>query len=286
VPLISRRRPAPGLSRWEERFLPDNRSFLEIVNGAPAPAPSCRRHFGASTRAFTSRLSWSATVCAGAAIVALSAAVYATMGFLDEKPIAGFEREAAEPAAAAWSGMARIGTARIDRASEAKPSLPASEPAATDRAARLIAALAPADPRLPDPQGANPADMLRWDIVKGADGRVSRLWGRIGANETEEQFRRLSADYAELVEERDRLRERISELEQTLFLSQAPQAPRQLARVPPDDSFGASSAKPGAAAIAFPSPAAAAQKNFTPPSSVPNYFSDESGAILGSRSTR
>ena len=135
-------------------------------------------------------------------------------------------------------------------------------------------------------------DLLRWDTAKGSDGHIARFWAHIGTREAEEQLERLSADYAELVGERDRLRERVRELEQMLSLSQAPQPPPQTARLLPDNSFGASSAKPGAAAIAFPGAAAAAeqsrqvQKNFTPPGSVPNYFSDESGAILGSRGTR
>jgi len=283
--------------------LPDNRSFLEIVNGArapsrstPAPAPRRRQHRTASTRAFAFRLSWSATACAGAAILALCAAIYGTVGYVDEKRIADVAREAAEPAAARIDNVridnARIDGARIGTASVAKPPLAAPESAATDRTAALVVALGPADPRLPDPQAATVTDLLRWDTAKGSDGHIARFWAHIGTREAEEQLERLSADYAELVGERDRLRERVRELEQMLSLSQAPQPPPQTARLLPDNSFGASSAKPGAAAIAFPGAAAAAeqsrqvQKNFTPPGSVPNYFSDESGAILGSRGTR
>jgi hypothetical protein len=61
--------------------------------------------------------------------------------------------------------------------------------------------------------------------------------------------------------------------------------------MPPDNSFGASSVKPGAAIIAFPGGAAASEqaghvyKNFNPPGSAPNYFSDESGAILGTHTS-
>src|SRR5207237_9032303 len=137
-------------------------------------------------------------------------------------------REAAEPAA----------PARIDTAGEEKPPLPASKPAATDRAAPLIAALGPAVLRLAEPQNATMADLLHSDTAKGPDGHIARSWARIGAREAEERLQRLNADYAALADERDRLRERVRELEQTLFLAHAPQRPPQTARVPPDDSFG------------------------------------------------
>ena len=177
-------------------------------------------------------------------------------------------------------------------ATEPKPTLAASAPAVIDRAPPpLIAALGQTDPRLPDPLAANVAGLLRQDAAKASDSYIARLWARIAARDAEEQLERLAADYAELVDERDRLRERVRELEQSLSLSQAPQDSPQPAKGPPDNSFGASSVKPGAAIIAFPGGAAAGEqaghvyKNFNPPGSAPNYFSDESGAILGTHTS-
>jgi len=298
--------------------LPDNRSFLEIVNGArlpsSAPAPMPRRGWpiAATARAFAFPLSWSVTVCAGVAILALCAAIYGTIGYVDEKRLADAERLAAEHAIRTNADLQRqldrardespASAASLATASEPKPTLAASAPAVIDSAPPpLIAALGPAaawlsdarlpDARLPDPLSATVADLFRRDAAKPTDGYLARLWARIAAREAEEQLERLAAEYAELVSERDQLRERVRELEQTLSLSQAPQDPAQPAKVPPDNSFGPSSVKPGAAIIAFPGGAAASEqaghvyKNFNPPGSAPNYFSDESGAILGTRTS-
>jgi hypothetical protein len=296
--------------------LPDNRSFLEIVNGArvppsaPDPMPRRGRAIAATARAFAFPLSWSVTVCAGVAILALCAAIYGTIGYVDEKRIAVAERVAVEHAIRTNADLQRqldrardalpASGARIETASaatEPKPALAVSAAAAIDRAPPpLIAALGQtdprlSDPRLPDPLAANVAGLLRQDAAKASDSYIVRLWARIAARDAEEQLERLAADYAELVDERDRLRERVRELEQSLSLSQAPQDSPQPAKGPPDNSFGASSVKPGAAIIAFPGGAAASEqaghvyKNFNPPGSAPNYFSDESGAILGTHTS-
>ena len=298
--------------------MPDNRSFLEIVNGAPVPSsvadplPRRGRPVAATARAFAFPLSWSVTVCAGVAILALCAAIYGTIGYVDEKRLADVERAAAEHAIRTNADLQRqldrardespASAASLATASEPKPMLPASVPAVMDRAPPpLIAALGPADARLPDarlpdarlpdPLSATVADLFRRDAAKPTDGYVARLWARLGARGAEEQLERLAAEYAELVSERDQLRERVRELEQTLSLSQAPQDPAQPAKLPPDNSFGPSSVKPGAAIIAFPGGAAASEqaghvyKNFNPPGTAPNYFSDESGAILGTRTS-
>jgi hypothetical protein len=266
----------------------------------------------ATARAFAFPLSWSVTVCAGVAILALCAAIYGTIGYVDEKRVADAERLAAEHAVRTNADLQRqldrardespASAASLATASEPKPTLAASAPAVIDRAPPpLIAALGPADARLsdarlpdarlPDPLFATVADLFRRDTAKATDGYLARLWARIGARDAEEQLERLAAEYAELVSERDQLRERVRELEQTLSLSQAPQDPAQPAKAPPDNSFGPSSVKPGAAIIAFPGGAAASEqpghvyKNFNPPGSAPNYFSDESGAILGTRTS-
>jgi len=304
----------PGLWWGEHQLLPDNRSFLEIVNGArvppsaPDPMPRRSRAIAATARAFAFPLSWSVTVCAGVAILALCAAIYGTIGYVDEKRIAVAERIAVEHAIRTNADLQRqldrardalpASGARIETASaatEPKPALAVSAAAAIDRAPPpLIAALGQtdprlSDPRLPDPLAANVAGLLRQDAAKASDSYIVRLWARIAARDAEEQLERLAADYAELVDERDRLRERVRELEQSL--SQAPQDSPQPAKMPPDNSFGPSSVKPGAAIIAFPGGAAASEqtgrvyKNFNPPGSAPNYFSDESGAILGTHTS-
>src|SRR5712671_5529063 len=271
-----------------------------------------------TARAFAFPLSWSVTVCAGVAILALCAAIYGTIGYVDEKRIAVAERVAVEHAIRTNADLQRqldrardalpASGARIETASaptEPRPALAVSAPAAIDRAPPpLIAALGQTDPRLPDPRlpdprlpdprlsdplAANVASLLRQDAAKASDSYIMRLWARIAARDAEEQLERLAADYAELVDERDRLRERVRELEQSL--SQAPQDSPQPAKMPPDNSFGPSSVKPGAAIIAFPGGAAASEqtgrvyKNFNPPGSAPNYFSDESGAILGTHTS-
>ncbi len=294
----------PGLWWGEHQLLPDNRSFLEIVNGARVPPsaldpmPRRGRPIAATARAFAFPLSWSVTVCAGVAILALCAAIYGTIGYVDEKRIAVAERIAVEHAIRTNADLQRqldrardalpASGARIETASaatEPKPALAVSAAAAIDRAPPpLIAALVQTDPRLSDPLAANVAGLLRQDAAKTSDSYIARLWARIAARDAEEQLERL-----ELVDERDRLRERVRELEQSL--SQAPQDSPQPAKGPPDNSFGPSSVKPGAAIIAFPGGAAAGEqaghvyKNFNPPGSAPNYFSDESGAILGTHTS-
>jgi len=175
-----------------------------------------------------------------------------------------------------------------------KPPFLASAPASNiARAAPSVADLAPAE-RLADPQAINAAALLRGNVTGQSGASFARLWTRIGARDAEEQLDRLSAEYAELADERDQLRERVNQLEQALALLQAPSGPLQPARAPANNSSGVSSATPGAAAIAFPGAAAfgpaaeqsrQAYRNFTPPGSAPNYFSDESGAILGTRNS-
>ena len=175
---------------------------------------------------------------------------------------------------------------------ETKPLSPMPD---ADHTAPLTVALGPVDARLPDARlpdmpAANAAALLLSNGALRSDAFVARLWTRLGARDAEATLDRLAADYAELVSERDQLRERVKELEQTLSsLPVSPGSP-QAARMPADGAVGAGSARPGAAVIAFPGSAAAGVaaeparqvlKNFTPPGSAPNYFSDESGAILG-----
>jgi hypothetical protein len=302
---------APGLWRWGAQVSPDARSFLDIVNGPRAPwrsAPDAAVHggpqFAASAGISAFSLTWFATLCAGVAIVGFCAAAYGMIGYFHYQRIAAIERAAAERAARANAELQQQldrarealpgAIARIDTTPGAKPQFPASQRAAIDGTAPLIGALGHADLRLADPQAANGMALLRWDAAGRSAGYVEQLWAPLSAGETQEKLDRLSADYAGLVGERDQLRARVRQLEQALSLlepPQAPQGPPQPASAASDTSFGAGSAKPAAAVIAFPDRAGArpaadqsrlVNKNFTPPGSVPNYFSDESGAVLGS----
>src|SRR5437868_382080 len=208
----------PGLWWGEHQLLPDNRSFLEIVNGARVPPsaldpmPRRGRPIAATARAFAFPLSWSVTVCAGVAILALCAAIYGTIGYVDEKRIAVAERIAVEHAIRTNADLQRqldrardalpASGARIETASaatEPKPALAVSAAAAIDRAPPpLIAALGQTDPRLSDPRlpdprlsdplAANVAGPLRQDAAKTSDSYIARLWARIAARDAEEQL--------------------------------------------------------------------------------------------------
>jgi len=120
-------------------------------------------------------------------------------------------------------------------------------------------------------------------------GSLQQAWARIGTDEAEKKLERLTAEHAALAGERDQLRERVKELEDALALLQGPRA-RQSAKAPPETSSGTAA---GRSAIVFPAgaatgpagePSRSVLKNFTAPSSAPDYFSNESGAILGTGS--
>src|SRR5256885_4032956 len=141
-----------------------------VPSSAPDPMPRRGQLIAATARAFAFPLSWSVTVCAGVAILALCAAIYGTIGYVDEKRIGVAERVAAEHAIRTNADLQRqldrardalpASGARIETASaatEPKPTLGASAPAATDRAPpSLIAALGQTDPRLSDPRLPDP----------------------------------------------------------------------------------------------------------------------------------
>jgi hypothetical protein len=183
-----------------------------------------------------------------------------------------------------------VAKARIDTlAGEAKSPAAAPKPDKADHAVQLTRALGPPDPQLSDTRPATLAATLISEAAKLSNGHLQQSWARIELNEAEGKIQQLSAEYDAVIGERDQLREHLGELEEKLALLQAPQAPRQAPKGPPNSTSG-SSASNGLAAIAFPRSAVAAPaaeqsrqvfKNFTAPGSVPNYFSDESGAILG-----
>src|ERR1051325_5997972 len=119
-----------------------------------------RGPMAATARPFAFPLSWSVTVCAGVAILALCAAIYGTIGYVDEKRLADAERLAAEHAMRTNADLQR----QLDRARDESPAPQVSPPTAFDRPPPpLIAALGPADARLsdaqlPDPLSATVAD--------------------------------------------------------------------------------------------------------------------------------
>jgi hypothetical protein len=266
----------------------------------------------------------------GVAVVGLCAAIYGAIGYVDEQSAASVERKPALRAARATvaarlapdrarDALPPSASASSNGAGAGAPPLAAPD---GDRSAPLIVALGPVDSRLPDARlsdaqladarlvdsplaearlpdsrladapNMNAAALPLADFAARADASVARVWARITARDAEQQLARLAADYAELATERDQLRERVKELEQTLASLQLPAGAPQAARMPADAAVGAGLARPGAAVIAFPGAASAgasgeqsrpALKNFTTPGSAPNYFTDESGAVLGNR---
>jgi hypothetical protein len=297
----------PDLWRWENQRLPANRSFLDVVNGTRDPlrnAADAARNDGPDpakdTRAFGLSLPRPMVLCAAVAIVGLCGSIYCAVGYVHYQHAAGTERAAAQRAERANADLQNaldgmrdqltVAKAQIDTlAGDAKPPVAVSKHDSADRAAQLTRGLGPPDLQLTDPRSTIFAANLSWETTKLPDGHLQQSWARIELNEAEGKIQQLGAEYDAVIGERDQLREHLGELEEKLALLQAPQAPRQAAKVPPNSTSG-SSAGGGLAAIAFPRSAVAGPaaeqspqvfKNFTAPGSVPNYFSDESGAILG-----
>jgi hypothetical protein len=297
----------PDLWRWENRRLPANRSFREIVDGTRDPlrnagdaAASGGLYFATGARTFGLSMPRPMVLCAAVAIVAFCGLIYCAVGYVHYEHAAGTERAAAQRAERANADLQNaldgmrdhlaVAKARIDTlAGDANPPAAASKQDKADHAVQLTPALGPPDLQLSDTPPATLAARLISEATKLSDGHLQQSWARIELNEAVGKIQQLSAEYDAVIGERDQLREHLGELEEKLALLQAPQAPRQAAKVPPNSTSG-SSAGSGLAAIAFPRSAVAAPaaeqsrealKNFTAPGSVPNYFSDESGAILG-----
>ena len=284
--------------------MPDDRSFLDIVTGVRAPLQRVTAvptsddwPITASLRAVAVSPSTAVTVCTGVAILGLCAAIYGTSGSLNDKRIAGIARDVREHAAPAGAAPQQNPNPAIEPSAQAAarvdvslpPSLPAPQSASAERSPAFVAALAPIGLPLGDPQITSDLSLLRGDSIVHTEGPLATLWARIGARDAEERLNRLGAAYDELSAERDRLRERVNELEQALSLLQTPAPPPQAAKAP-DSVIGAGAPKTGVAVVAFPSAETAGAsgeqprpvlKNFTTPGTVPNYFTDESGAVLG-----
>jgi hypothetical protein len=297
----------PDLWRWEKQRFPANRSFLDVVNGTRDPLRNAghdARNGGSyparGARAFGLSLPRPMVLCAAIAIAGLCGSIYCAVGYVHYQQIVGTERAAAQRAERANADLQNaldgmrdqltVAKAQIDTlAGDAKPPVAVSKQDRADRGAQLTRGLGPPDPQLTDPHSPISAASVTWEATNLPDGHLQQSWARIELNEAEGKIRQLSAEYDEVIGERDQLRDRLGELEEKLALLQAPQAPRQAAKAPPNSTSG-SFASGGLAAIAFPRSAVAGPaaeqspqvfKNFTAPGSVPNYFSDESGAVLG-----
>jgi hypothetical protein len=285
----------PNLWPWKDRHVPANRSFRDIVNGARNPLRSAsdgtrngRLDPAKSARDLGLSLPWPTLLCAAIAIAAFSGSIYCAVGYVHYKHIAGTERAAAQRAESANADLQRVldrmrdqlalATARIDtRVAEAMPPIALSNQSKVP----LTRALGAPDLQLSGPRPATLISKLSLGAAKLPDEHVQQSWASIGLEQTQEKNRELGAEYHEVVRERDQLREHLSELEEKLSLSLPP---RQAAKIPPNSTVG-SSANGGTTSITFPSSAAGGPvKNFTSPGSVPDYFSNESGAILGQSS--
>jgi hypothetical protein len=171
---------------------------------------------------------------------------------------------------------------RIDETSGRAPAVAASTQHQTEDIGQVSQALGSLDPQGSGVKllaiSASQAD----PPITSPAGHLQQAWARISRDQTEETLQRMAAEYDEVVSERDQLHQRVGELEQELSVLETRAAPLDAGKMHPD-AADRTAARNGAASIAFPGSSGAEQslKNFNTPGSVPNYFSDESGAILG-----
>ena len=280
----------PDLWRRKDQLLADNRSFLDIVKGVGGASPSLPDlpassdvHAEPRAAAFGTARRWPMLAGAAVSAIALSILIYCGAGYSYYKHIAETERAAAQRAERANSDLQAALERIRDELSptnanvvapggDAKPTLTTGSLDQTDRVSTSVAKLS---------RGTMTFRTEPWQ----------QIWARVGRDETEKRLEELNAEYDDVVSERDRLKERANELEQRLSVLMPSQAPDQAATASEDGGSAVRSAA-GAPAIDFPAsgPAAPAAeqarqalKNFTTPRTAPNYFSNESGAILDSR---
>ena len=293
------------LWRRKDQLLADNRSFLDIVKGAGGASPSLPNLTASSDvhaaphAAAASGISPRWPMLAGAAVsaIAVSSSIYFAAGYSYYKHIAETERAAAQRAERANSDLRAALERMRDEISptsaivvapggDSKPSLTTASLDQTDRASQMASALERRDPTLP----ASIAKLSR-GAMRFRTEPWQQIWASFGLDETEKRLQELNAEYEDVVSERDRLKERASELEQRLSVLMPSQAPDQAATASQDGGSAVRSAT-AAPAIDFPAsgPAAPAAeqarralKNFTTPRTAPDYFSNESGAILDAR---
>lgn len=255
--------------------------FVEKRTAADQPSPS----------------RWAA-VAVAIAIISFCGSIYCAVGFEHYKHLADAERTAAQRTERANADLhvaldqlrdkLAAGGARIGTTAEIKPA--ATQEDRTSPVSRLIQGLRSPDSRAADMQliaiSAGPPNR---PLPLAAAGRLEQIWTGITLDQRQGKIEQLGSEYAEIVGERDQLRQRVAELEQQLALLETRQAPAQAANAPQNSTSGTSAGRLGATSIAFPGSAAGVGaerpapvlKNFTAPGSAPNYFTNESGAILG-----
>lgn len=116
-----------------------------------------------------------------------------------------------------------------------------------------------------------------------ASDHLQQTWTLISLDETQKIIEQLSAEYDEIMSERNRLQDRVDELQQNLSLLQP--SPSQIANPPPNSSVFGTDPKFGAA---LPTAARGENpsivlKNFHSPDWAPDHFNNESGRLFDSR---
>ena len=109
---------------------------------------------------------------------------------------------------------------------------------------------------------------LSWEPIKTADGQGQQSRVAVRNDDTQTKLHQLIAERDEAAAERDRLRTRVSELDQTVSRLQAGLAAGRAAHADSDSIAGRKAAPPQVL------------KNFASPGWVPDHFSNETGSIV------
>jgi hypothetical protein len=223
-------------------------------------------------------------------IAASCTSIYCAMGSLRYEHLAQNERLAAERAERTNIDLQdaldrlRTGLAEMQNGTgEATPEIASIQK--MDWIAQLTEALHRLDEHATELKRIKATPRLTAASAGFASGHLQQSWTLIGLDETQKRVEQLSAEYDEIMSERNRLQDRVNELEQNLSLLQASQpSPSQIAKPPPNSSaFGTDpefgEALPTAARGENPS---IVLKNFHSPDWVPDHFNNESGRLFDS----
>lgn len=222
-------------------------------------------------------------------IAAICTSTYFVTGSLRYEHLAQDERLAAERAERTnidlQDALARLRNELADRQNgtgEATPEIGSIQK--VDWIAQLTEALERLDEHAAELKRIKATSKLNLGSAGLASGHLQQTWTLISLDETRKIFEQLGAEYDEIMSERNRLQDRVDELEQNLSLLQASQpSPSQIAKPPPNSSaFGTDpkfgEALPTAARGENPS---IVLKNFHSPDWVPDHF-NESGRLFDS----
>ena len=279
--------------------MPSNRSFGDIVRGVRGPLASAphllqdRRPSFPDIAPFAPQIARPSTVVGAAvATIGLCVSTYCAIGFVHYKHVADIETGAAQRTERAnadlQAALDRLrdsvagAEVRIDETSARAPAAAASTQDQIKDTGQLTQALGPLDPQRTEVKLLAMAGAQADRPITLPAGHLQQTWARISRDQTEETLQRMAHEYEEVVFERDQLHQRVGDLEQKLSLLETREAPPDAGKIR-EDAADATSPRNGAASTAFPGSSGAEQslKNFNTPGSVPNYFSNESGAILG-----